>query len=492
MAAPALVWFRDDRRMADNPALRAAIAAKVPVLCFFILDDGSPGLRPLGGAARWWLHGSLEKLAESLAGIGGELLLFEGPAEQWVSRIAAETGATAIYWNRRYGEGEIGIDSALKERLGADGVTVESFNGSLLHEPWEIKNQSGTPFRVFTPYSRTAMARPVPAPLPAPRTIPGGAWPADLRKASVSLSALRLEPGKPNWAKGLAETWTRGEAAARGRLGDFLDEHLAGYADKRERPGIDGSSRLSPYLRHGEISPRQVWHAVSAAMAENPSRATDGRKFLTELTWRDFCYQILYHQPDLATRSYSARFDAMPWSQGKSGLEPWQQGLTGYPIVDAGMRQLWQTGWMHNRIRMVVGSFLSKHLLIDWRDGEAWFWDTLVDADPANNAFNWQWVAGSGPDSAPFHRIFNPVTQGEKFDTDGAYVRRFVPELARLPDRFLHKPWDAPETQRADAGVGLGKTYPRPVVDHAAARARALDAFRIARGPVESGSDTAA
>jgi deoxyribodipyrimidine photo-lyase len=297
----------------------------------------------------------------------------------------------------------------------------------------------------------------------------------------VQLAELGLEPARPNWAESFTSAWERGEPAARRKLAEFLDGALYGYAENRDRPGIEGCSGLSPHLRYGEVSPRQVWHAVSAARAENPALDRDAAKFLTELTWRDFCYQQLFDFPDLPASSHLKMFDHMPWSRGERPLVAWRRGMTGYPIVDAGMRQLWQKGWMHNRVRMITASFLIKHLLVDWREGERWFWDTLVDADAANNAFNWQWVAGSGPDSSPFHRIFNPVAQGEKFDPDGAYTRAFVPELAGLSNRYLHKPWEAPAADLRTSGVTLGETYPRPIVDHAAARERALDAFRIAR-----------
>ena len=484
MASPVLLWFRDDYRLADHPALSAAVAIGAPVLCLVVLDDESPGLRPLGGAARWWLHGSLQALSNSLKAIGAEILIFKGAATGVIEEIAQATGATAIYWNRRYGAAETAVNSQLKSTLSARGVAVESFNGRLLNEPWQIKNQSGKPFRVFTPYSRAAMTMPVPRPLPAPAAVEAGSWPERLREKSIELAKLGLEPRKPDWAAGFDEVWQRGEAPARRQLAEFIDGSLAGYSENRDRPGDSGASRLSPHLRYGEISPRQVWHALTAARAENPALDRDAGKFLTELTWRDFCYQLLFDNPDLPRKPYLDFFERLRWSQSETALSAWRKGLTGYPIVDAGMRQLWQTGWMPNRVRMITASFLTKHLLVDWREGETWFWDTLVDADPANNAFNWQWVAGSGPDSSPFHRIFNPVTQGEKFDAEGTYVRAFVPELKSLSNRFLHKPWEAPAAELRAAGITLGETYPRPIVDHAAARARALDAFRAARDPV--------
>lgn len=481
MASPVLLWFRDDFRLSDNPALTAAAESGAPVLCFAILDEASEGFRPIGGAARWWLHGSLAGLRAALQAIESDLVLFRGPAFDLVDRVVRETGATAIYWNRRYSAAEIAVDSALKSHLAARNVTARSFNGRLIHEPWEIKNQSGRPFQVFTPYARAVMSRAVQPPLPAPKRLPAGVWPDSIKQIQLSLADLGLEPTRPDWAGGIRQAWSPGEADARKKLANFIDAALPGYAENRDRPGLQGTSRLSPHLRFGEISPRQVWHAVKAEAAREPELARHSEKFLTELIWRDFCYQLLHDHPALPHANHNQRFNRFPWEHAPSNLRAWQKGLTGYPIVDAGMRQLWQTGWMHNRVRMIAASFLIKHLLTDWREGEAWFWDTLVDADPANNAFSWQWTAGSGPDSAPFHRIFNPVTQGEKFDPDGDYVRAYVPELARLPNSLLHKPWEATPGQLRAAGITLGETYPAPIVPHGPARERALTAFRNLR-----------
>jgi deoxyribodipyrimidine photo-lyase len=483
--SPVLVWFRDDHRLGDNPALAAAAAAGSQVLCFAVVGD-SDGARPLGGAARWWLHGSLQALGETLERAGSRLILFKGPALTVVEKIARETGASATFWNRRYGAAEIALDTAIKKRLTDRGIRAHSFNGRLLHEPWEITNQAGRPFQVFTPYLRAVMTRIIAAPLPGPKRISGGIWPSSLLDAAVSLEELGLEPSSPDWAGGIRERWRPGELAARASLTRFLREGLKGYADNRDRPSLPGTSRLSPHLRFGEIAPRQIWHAVAAQAAQEPALARDAEKYLSEIVWRDFSYQLLHHHPHLAERPHSSRFDAFPWIEDARTLKAWQTGRTGYPIVDAGMRQLWQTGWMHNRVRMITASFLIKHLLADWRRGEAWFWDTLVDADPANNAFSWQWVAGSGPDSAPFHRIFNPVAQSEKFDPDGDYIRAFVPELAELPTDFIHKPWDAPADRLHAAGIRLGETYPAPVVPHGPARQRALDAFRSLRGTADA------
>lgn len=480
MASPVLVWFRDDHRLGDNPALAAAIATGQPVLCFTILDGGSPGLRPLGGAARWWVHGSLQALNESLEKLGSRLLVFRGSAPEVVERVISETKASAIFWNRRYGAAEIAIDRAIKEKLGRN-IHVQSFSGRLIHEPWQILNQAGKPFQVFTPYLRSVMARPIDPPLPAPKAIPGGIWPSKALSSALSIEDLGLLSSTPDWAGEIRRQWNPGEATAWKKLADFLDEGLETYATDRDIPSRPGTSRLSPHLRFGEISPRQVWHAVQSRVADHPGLAQNAEKFLSEVVWRDFCHQLLHTYPHLPTQSHNSRFESFPWISDEAALNAWQRGRTGYPIVDAGMRQLWRTGWMHNRVRMIVASFLVKHLLTDWRDGEAWFWDTLVDADPANNAFSWQWIAGSGPDSAPFHRIFNPISQGEKFDPDGVYVRSFVPEIAGLPDAFIHKPWEASPEALSAAGIDLGETYPCPIVPHGPARERALQAFRSLR-----------
>ena len=456
MPKPAVVWLRDDLRLTDNPALDAAIASGHPVLPLYVLDTSGAG-RPIGAAARWWLHQSLAALALELGRRGATVLLRRGDPQQ----ILPELGAAAVFWNRS-GEPPVAArDRLLEQRLAAAGVRVATFEAALLCEPDRIKRYS-----VFTPFWRAcrAMGDP-PAPSPAPKHIDGAEVPPGDR-----LDDWCLRPTAPDWAGGLRETWRPGEAGAQERLDTFLDR-IAGYAGHRDRPSVAGSSMLSPHLRWGEVGPRQVWHAVRARAAAD---GLDGESFLKELYWREFSYHLLFHAPDLATKPIRAGFERFPWRSDAASLAEWKRGLTGYPMVDAGMRQLWEIGWMHNRARMIAASFLVKHLLLPWQQGEAWFWDTLVDADPANNPASWQWVAGSGADAAPFFRIFNPVLQGERFDPDGAYVRRFVPELARLPSKFIHKPWQAPPAILAAAGVKLGGNYPSPIVDHAFARRRAL------------------
>jgi deoxyribodipyrimidine photo-lyase len=476
---PALVWLRDDLRLADNPALAAAAESGQPVVVLYVLDEESPDIRPLGGASRWWLAGSLRSLGESLAALGVPLVLRRGPAGDVVPAVVAEAKAGAVFWNRRYGGGEIAVDTALKARLSADGVAVKSFQGSLLYEPWAVRSGEDRPYKVFSPFWRAARATGEPRrPLPAPKQIAGFGG----RIRTNTLADWRLEPTRRDWAGGLRETFEPGEAGAERRLEAFLDGALARYADDRDVPGGTTTSVLSPHLRFGEISPFRVWHAAAARAADGGRMVRAVEKFHAELGWREFSWHLLSQAPDLATRNFQPRFDEFPWADGEDeAVEAWRRGRTGVPIVDAGMRQLWTTGWMHNRVRMIVASFLVKHLLVDWRVGEAWFWDTLVDADQANNPASWQWVAGTGADAAPYVRVFNPVLQGEKFDGDGTYVRRFVPELARLPDALLHKPWEASAEVLAKAGVRLGRDYPRPVVSLADGRARALAAFERIR-----------
>ena len=474
---PVIVLFRHDLRLADNRALSAAAASGRPVLPVFIPDEESEGTRPLGGARRWWLHKSLERLAEKLAELGAPLTLRKGKMVEVVKALVDESGADTLLWNRRYDPAGMAADKALKQWARESDLAAESFDGHLLHEPSLLTTGNGGPYKVYTPFWRAlASSDELRPPLGAPRALKGCDGPIE----GMKLSALELLPSQPDWAGGLCTEWTPGEEGAQARLRSFFADALAGYGENRDLPGTVTTSRLSPHLAHGEITPYQIWDALKQEASSAPGG--DIEKFRKEIAWREFCHHLLFHNPDLATKNYNSDFDAFPWRPDKALLAAWQRGRTGYPIVDAGMRELWQTGWMHNRVRMVVASFLTKHLLQDWRQGEAWFWDTLVDADPASNPANWQWVAGSGADAAPYFRIFNPVLQGEKFDPDGAYVRRFVPELAKLPDRFIHKPWQAPETALSRAGVKLGETYPVPAVDHGRARERALAAHKEMKG----------
>jgi deoxyribodipyrimidine photo-lyase len=452
---PVIVWFRQDLRLSDNPALRAAVETGAPILPLFVLDDAAAGDWKWGGASRWWLHHSLTALDTSLK---GHVVLRNGSAAKIIPALIAETGASAIFWNRCYEPFAVERDTRLKAALTAKGITVESCNGALLHEPWELKTKTGNPFRVFTPFWNAMREMPVAASHPAPRNLKFA------KAKSDSLESWKLLPTRPDWAKGF--DWTPGEKSAHDALYDFLDD-VADYKQGRDLPDRDGTSRLSPHLHWGEISPRQIWHAVNTQ-----SHGEGAQTFLKELGWREFCTQLLFHNPDLPTKPLDMRFAKFPWRSSAKDFRAWTRGETGIPIVDAGMRQLWQTGWMHNRVRMIVASFLIKHLGIHWSKGEEWFWDCLVDADLASNSANWQWVAGCGADAAPFFRIFNPVLQGEKFDPQGVYVRKFVPELADVPDRYLHKPWE----------MDRPPNYPAPIVDLRAGRDRAMAAFQALKG----------
>nr|WP_202031855.1 deoxyribodipyrimidine photo-lyase [Paraburkholderia sacchari] len=481
--APAVVWFRDDLRLADQPALAHAAATGRPLICLYIHDPQAAGERAPGGAARWWLHATLAALDAALRERGGRLLLMKGAESEMLEACIAASGATGVYWNRRYGGQERDGDARLKAGLRERGLTVESFNATLLYEPWTVLNQAGEPFQVFSAWWRACRRAgdPLP-PASAPRRWNFQSIPARLARLASTLDDLGLEPRRPDWATGLREAWPAGEEAALERLRAFFSDDFEAYAGERDAPDLAATSRLSPYLRVGALSPRQVYAALRAAQYDGAAgsrgrREASAEKFASELGWREFCYYQRYHYPDLARRNLRPAFDAMPWRRDTSGLRAWQRGLTGYPFVDAGMRELWRTGWMHNRVRMVTASFATKHLLLDWRAGEQWFWDTLVDADPASNPANWQWVAGSGIDAAPYFRIFNPVLQGQKFDPRGAYVRKWVPELASLPDRLIHQPWKASAQELEAAGVRLGVDYPHPLVAHEAARERALEAF---------------
>lgn len=475
----ALLWFRQDLRLSDNPAATQA-ARQGPVVPVYILDDSSDaGARSLGGASRWWLHHSLSALRESLGG----LVLCRGNPREILPALAQQTGAGQVYWNRCYEPWAVTRDGALKSALRHEGLEVESFNSALLHEPWELKTGAGAPYKVYTPYWRAALRLAAPPAQPAARLTL-----ANLRGLGEKLDDWGLLPRHPNWAALFERSWKAGEAAARERLRDFLKSGLSGYATLRDWPDCPNVSRLSPHLHWGEISPRQIWAATQAHLSKAPRLKADADKFLAELGWREFAYHLLYHFPDTPRLNWKREFDAYPWQNNPRLLRAWQTGQTGYPLVDAGLRELWATGYMHNRVRLVAASFLIKHLRIDWREGERWFWDTLVDADLANNVAGWQWVAGSGADASPYFRVFNPIEQGRKFDPDGHYVRRWCPQLAQLPDRYLHAPFEAPADMLAAAGVRLGVSYPTPVVEHAAARAAALAGYARVTGG-NDGSD---
>lgn len=451
MKKPAIVVFRRDLRTADNAALRAA-AAYGPTLALYVLDDAADG-RPLGGAGRWWLHHAIVRLRRQLAELGVPLILRKADQNTAVVAVASATGACRVYWNRRYTPWGTRADSALKVELQRIGILSDSFEGAYLREPGTLLTKSGACYRVFGHFYRASQAMPEPsAPLPAPchQVLP------DFTAESETLEDWRLLPSKPDWASGLRDAWAPETSTGESRLVEFLDGDVHSYADGRDRPDVEATSALSPYLAHGEISPRQLWHAARRVQRSRSDEGSGIDSFLRQLVWRDFCANLLYHFPEIAEQPFQAKFNRFPWADDPVSLEAWQKGRTGYPWIDAGMRQLWVTGWMHNRVRMGVGSFLTKHLLLPWQRGEAWFWDTLVDADPAQNIANWQWVAGCGADAAPYFRIFNPIVQGEKFDRTGRYLRRWQP---------------------AASGYEPGSAGIPPIIGHRQGRRRALEAF---------------
>lgn len=472
---PVIHWFRQDLRLADNPALAAAGASGRPVIAAYILDDDNAGDCALGGASRWWLHQSLRALRDSL---DGRLWLGKGPADELLPALVRESGARAVYWNRCYEPWRIDRDRRLKSDLQRAGIEVHSFNGSLLFEPMHVSRKDGGPYKVFTPFYRKGCLQNG----PSVRGLVANPDSPDIREPpdGATLDELELMPAI-HWYDTIEAEWQPGERGAAERLDRFLESGIDNYKDGRNRPDLEHVSRLSPHLHFGEISPQQVWHAAKP-LARRKTLENDVDHFLSELGWREFSYNLLYHWPEIVHANLQPKFDGFPWREDDEALARWQQGQTGVPIVDAGMRELWQTGYMHNRVRMVTASFLVKNLMLHWRQGEAWFWDTLLDADLANNSASWQWVAGSGADAAPYFRIFNPVLQGKRFDPDGVYVRRYVPEIAELPDRYLHAPWEAPADVLDAAGIVLGETYPRPLVDLGESRERALDAFKALPG----------
>ena len=442
----AIVWLRHDLRVRDNPALLAAERTGRPVVPLYTLDEGSGNPWKPGGASRWWLAGSLDSLDRDLAGVGSRLVRKRGDP----ARIFADLQPECVFWNDC---GEPWIreqEQRIRREFRSRGVHVETFDSATLFRPGEVRNSSGHPYRVYTAFARACGEPRAPLPTPA-RLPPPDCWPGS--------DSLDLLPREPDWAGGLRTTWKPGSSTARSRIESF---DIDNYLGARDIPAIAGTSRLSPHLHFGEISAREVWERVSQKAGPGAD------KFRSELLWREFTHHLLHHFPDLPDKPLQPRFGRFPWRNAPEDLVLWQRGATGYPVVDAGMRELRETGWMHNRVRMIVGSFLTKHLLLDWRAGARWFWDTLVDADLANNTAGWQWIAGCGADAVPYFRIFNPVLQGEKFDRDGSYVRRWVPELAGLPAGSIHKPWTLPAPP---------KGYPAPMVEHRHARRRALTAF---------------
>ena len=462
-----IVWFRLDLRISDNPALFHAVS-QGKILPVYILDDTSPGSWKIGGASRWWLHHALERLNLDLK---GHLQFFRGSAGKILLSLIETTGADGVFWNRGYEPWKIERDRAVKEVLKERRIETGSFNGSLLKEPWTTVKDDNSPYKVFTPYLKKGYAQLIGEAVKTLQDPEDPDYYKERLKESVELKDLNLLPGIP-WDAGMRRFWTPREKDARHQLKAFLEQGLADYETGRDFPGRNSTSRLSPYLHYGQISPGQIWNAFYERKSEQNSLS-----FKKEMVWREFAYYLLFHFPTIPEKNLKTKFDNFPWEENGSLLKAWQKGKTGIPLVDAGMRELWQTGQMHNRIRMITASFLVKNLRIHWKKGEKWFWDCLVDADLASNSASWQWVAGSGTDAAPYFRIFNPVTQGEKFDRKGEYTRKYVPELADLSDKYLFKPWKAPEKILEEGGIRLGKDYPFPIVDISMSRKEALEAY---------------
>jgi deoxyribodipyrimidine photo-lyase len=467
----AIVWFRRDLRLTDNAALGEALASADAVVPVYVHAPDEEGPWAPGAASRWWLHYSLKELDKSLAGRGSRLVVRHGPSLDALLALVEETGAGAVHWSRLYEPALLERDKRIERELADRGIQAASHGGHLLVEPWAVKTGQGDPYRVFTPFWRACspLLGELAPPARAPRRLPGG----DALPRSVELGELGLLP-TIRWDSGLAENWSPGETGAAAALARFAEESLGAYDADRNRPDLAGTSRLSPHLHFGELSPRQ---AFAAARAPGLGDSKGAESFTRELGWREFSHHLLFHFPHTTDAPLDARFDRLEWQRDTARLEAWRRGRTGYPIVDAGMRELWHTGWMHNRVRMIVASLLTKNLFMHWLEGARWFWDTLVDADLANNTLGWQWTAGCGADAAPYFRVFNPVLQAEKFDPARDYIRRWVPELARLPDKYIHCPWTAPREILDAAGVEPGRSYPLPVVDPRGSRNDALARF---------------
>lgn len=478
----AIVWFRLDLRRSDNPALAAAIASGAHIIPVYIYDPAEQGKWAPGAASRWFLHYALASLEESLAKQGMKLIYRRGSALENLRDIVNRTDAAAVYFNRRYESLPLRQDLKVQKMLAEMNVECRTFNSALLVEPDKIRTAEGTPYKIFTPFHRAFGSRPEPdKPVPETELFQEVEHRRD-EVQSLSLDEFRLLPTYP-WDAGLRATWSPGEADAQQRLREFSEQGLDQYDTGRDRPDLDGVSKMSPYLHFGCIGPRQIWHFVRRKMTVESERGfhSSCETYLKELVWREFAHYLLFHFPESSEVPLRAEFSHFPWHHNERSLRAWQNGRTGYPIVDAGMRELWHTGWMHNRVRMIVASFLVKHLLLPWTDGAEWFWDTLVDADLANNTLGWQWSAGCGSDAAPYFRIFNPILQGKKFDPQGDYVRKWVPELENVPDRWLHNPFEAPAAVLHAANLQLGTDYSCPLVDHKEAREKALSSFASLR-----------
>jgi deoxyribodipyrimidine photo-lyase len=468
--APIILWLRKDLRLADNSALEAAIEAGGDVVPVFIWAPDELGNWVPGGASQWWLHQSLKSLGDAFKEKGGKLILRTGESLAELRDLIEKTGADRVYWNRRYESPMRELDADIKRQLRDDGVEVKSFNSSLLNEPHTAATGQGNPYKVYTPYWKKVKDRklqPVAEPDFKKLTFP------DSYPQTVALDSLGLLP-ENQWYRKLYAHWDVSEAAAAKRLQAFLSKPVDTYDSARDIPSEDGTSSLSPYLHWGQIGPRQIMHAVNEQCNLHKSGP---QVYAKEIYWREFAYNVLYHFPETPDHPLRSEYEKFPWEHDAETLKAWQTGHTGYPIVDAGMRQLWQTGWMHNRVRMIVSSLLVKHLLHNWHEGAKWFWDTLVDADLASNTLGWQWSGGCGADAAPYFRVFNPIIQGQKFDPDGDYVRKYVPELAKMPTKYIHTPWEAPDGIQDHLGIKIGEDYPQPIIEHKAGRERALAAL---------------
>ena len=462
--ASIIVLFRRTLRVSDNEALFEASKRNLPIIPIYVYDRYE---HRQGAAAKWWLHRSLVSLDESFRALGLKLVIRKGELQPEVSSLAKESNCSVVYWSRSYDpeikQGEDKLEAFLQKK----GIQVQTFNSTLLIEPKDLKNKQGKPYQVYTPFSKSVFLADIRKPFPIPRDLKRPrSWPK-----SIEISKLGLKP-KIRWDKGLLEVWNPGEAKAQEILERFSRRTIKRYNVSRDFPAVQGTSKLAPYIHFGEISPQQVWWRLFRHMDQECTKV-----FLKQLIWREFAYYLLQHFPYTERQPLRKNFEKFPWNRSKKMLRAWQQGQTGYPIVDAGMRELWHTGWMHNRVRMIVASFLTKDLFVNWTEGAKWFWDTLVDADLANNTMGWQWVAGCGADAAPYFRIFNPVLQGERFDPTGDYVKKWIPELAALEPRYVHQPWEAPKVVLDRAGICLGRNYPNPLIDHNECRHKAMTLY---------------
>ncbi len=466
--------FRNDLRLSDNPALKESIKSKLPILLCYIFDDHSPKQWRIGRASRWWLHHSLNSLQQKIQSLGGKLILRSGIWHEQIVKIAKETQTTEVFCQRSYLPHEIEQENKARTSLLNLGAKLKRFNSYLLYEPEEIQTKAGTPFKVFTPFWNACLNQSdTQLPLNPPKKIDF----SSIKIKSDPLQSWNLLPTNPDWSTGISNSWTPGEIGAQKRLKEFLKKSTE-YKNQRDLPASEATSKLSPHLHFGEISPRQIWHQINKRIITDPSATKGAESFLRQLGWRDFANHLIFHWPDLPTQPFKKEFKKFKWKNKTKKLNAWQKGLTGYPLVDAGMRQLWETGWMHNRVRMIAASLLIKNTLQPWQIGEQWFWDTLVDADLAINAASWQWVAGSGSDAAPYFRIFNPVIQSKKFDPQGQYIRKWIPELKHLSNKSIHTPWLASKNELDNAKITLGKNYPKPIIDLKFSRDKALQEYK--------------